>query len=216
MLGYSFLTLVTLGIAGPVGDIAMHRYTMKHTWFGIRKFEFHGRAGAMMGKWMLALVLMPITLGLSLIWYSAFRMRYLASQTRYQGVQFSLPVTFGNLARIILPFYLVLILLVVVIALIIGIAAGIAGYIVLDQSVEQLQLVSHVLPLLAIVIIAVIGPVLQLVMLTHRFIRLVAERLEFGGDCDLDTIMQNAAQRPHSGENLADALDVGGGLEVGI
>lgn len=216
MLGYTLLTLLTLGIAGPVGDIALHRYAMQHTWFGSQQFEFDGRAGAMMGKWILALVLLPFTLGLSLIWYSAFRMRYLAGQTRYQGMGFSLPITFGNLAKIILPFYLVLILAMVVIGFIVAFILTASGIATADPNSEHMQLIPQVLPILIVLVIAVIGPVLQLVMLTHRFIRLVAERMEFTGEFDLDAIVQNAAQQPKSGEGLADALDIGGGLEVGI
>ena len=68
----------------------------------------------------------------------------------------------------------------------------------------------------AFVVFGLIAPIAQLIMLTHRFIRLVADRLEFIGEFDLDAVMQSAAERPHSGEGLADALDIGGGLEVGI
>lgn len=212
MLGYYLLTIVTLGIAGPVGDIALHRYLMQHTWFGSQKFDFDGRASEMMGKWILAMVLMPFTLGLSLVWYSAFRIRYLAGQTRYQSMGFSLPVTFGNLAKIVLPFYLVLLLIFAIVSGGVGASAYLLG-----QSAEQLEVIFvQFVPIISILIIAIIAPVLQLVMLTHRFIRLVAERMEFTGDFDLDAIMQSAAQRPQSGEGLADALDIGGGLEVGI
>lgn len=216
MMGYYMLTLITLGIAAPVGDIALHRYLMQHTWFGSQKFEFDGRASAMIGKWILALLLMPFTLGLSLIWYTAFRIRYLAGQTRYQGIGFFLPITFGSMAKIIIPFYAVLVFLIVVMGLIVAVSVGVLGHFTAEQSPEQLQFFSQFLPILTILVIAIIGPVLQLVMLTHRFIRLVAERLVFEGGVDLDSIVQNAAQRPQTGEGLADALDIGGGLEVGI
>jgi hypothetical protein len=71
-------------------------------------------------------------------------------------------------------------------------------------------------PVTVIVIFALITPVLSLVLVTHRMIRLVAERLAFDGRVDLDAVMQVAAERPKYGEGLADALDVGGGLEVGL
>ncbi len=107
-IGYVALTVVTLGIARPVGDAALYRYIMGHTWFGSRNFEADGVAGAMMGRWILCLLLVPFTLGLSLLWYSAFKVRYLTSRTRYQGRALSLPVTFGNLLRIYLPYILVM------------------------------------------------------------------------------------------------------------
>ena len=221
MMGYTVLTIVTLGIARPVGDIALYRYQMQHTWFGSQKFEFDGRAAPMMGKWILALVLMPFTLGLSLLWYAAFRMRYLQSQTRYQGIRFSLPVTFGNLVRIYLPYALVM---MVLFAIFCGAIFAVvmptfaSGQVVDMQSWMQANgMVLYGVSIgAAFVVFGLIAPIAQLIMLTHRFIRLVADRLEFIGEFDLDAVMQSAAERPHSGEGLADALDIGGGLEVGI
>ena len=221
MVGYLALTMATLGIARPVGDIALYRYQMQHTWFGRQKFEFDGRAGPMMGKWILSLALVPFTLGLSLIWYAAFRMRYLQSQTRYQGIGFSLAVTFGNLVRIYSLYALVMTALF---GFFYGaIFAVVMPTIVQDQAVDaQSWMQANAMVLYgvgigaAFVVFGLIAPIVQLLMLTHRFIRLVANRLEFIGDVDLHTIMQSAAERPQSGEGLADALNIGGGLEVGI
>ena len=213
MVGYLALTMATLGIARPVGDIALYRYQMQHTWFGSQKFEFDGRAGPMMGKWILSLALVPFTLGLSLIWYAAFRMRYLQSQTRYQGIGFSLAVTFGNLVRIYSLYALVM---TVLFGLFYGaIFAVVMPTIVQDQAVDaQSWMQANAMVLYgvgigaAFVVFGLIAPIVQLLMLTHRFIRLVAIRLEFIGDVDLHTIMQSAAERPQSGEGLADALDM--------
>ena len=221
MVGYLALTMATLGIARPVGDIALYRYQMQHTWFGSQKFEFDGRAGPMMGKWILSLALVPFTLGLSLIWYAAFRMRYLQSQTRYQGIGFSLAVTFGNLVRIYSLYALVM---TVLFGFFYGaIFAVVMPTIVQDQAVDaQSWMQANAMVLYgvgigaAFVVFGLIAPIVQLLMLTHRFIRLVANRLEFIGDVDLHTIMQSAAERPQSGEGLADALDIGGAMEVGI
>jgi len=221
MVGYLALTMATLGIARPVGDIALYRYQMQHTWFGSQKFEFDGRAGPMMGKWILSLALVPFTLGLSLIWYAAFRMRYLQSQTRYQGIGFSLAVTFGNLVQIYSLYALVMTVLFGFFY--VAIFAVVMPTIVQDQAVDaQSWMQANAMVLYgvgigaAFVVFGLIAPIVQLLMLTHRFIRLVANRLEFIGDVDLHTIMQSAAERPQSGEGLADALNIGGGLEVGI
>ena len=222
MMGYLALTVVTLGIARPVGDIALYRYLLQHTWFGSHKFEFDGRAREMMGKWILSLLLILPTLGLSLIWYAAFRMRYIQSQTRYQGIRFSLPVTFGNLLRIYSPYVFVMIVLLAIFFFG-ALYATIMPTIMEGQPIDpeswleaNFVLVYGAGFVAAFVVFGLIAPVLKLVLLTHRFVRLVAERLDFEGDVDLDAIMQSAAERPTSGEGLADALDIGGGLEVGI
>ena len=221
MMGYLVLTIVTLGIARPVGDIALYRYSMQHTWFGSQKFEFDGRARQMMGRWILSLLLAPFTLGLSLMWYAAYRMRYLQSQTRYQGIKFSLPVTFGNILRIYSPYALALMVLLLV--LYAAILATMLPTIMAGQPIdleswvnENLASVNGAGIFTALIVFGLLSPVLKLVLLTHRFIGLVAEKLVIIGDDDMDTIIQNAAQRPESGEGLADALDIGGGLEVGI
>ena len=221
MMAYLVLTVVTLGIARPVGDIALYRYQMQHTWFGSQKFEFHGRAGQMMGRWILTLLLVPFTLGLSLIWYAAYRMRYLQSQTQYQGIQFSLPVTFGNLLRIYSPYALAMMALLMVFYVVI--LATMLPTIMAGQPIdleswknEQFMTLNGIGIVATLVIFGLIAPVLKLVLLTHRFILLVAEKLVFIGDANLDAIIQHASQRPESGEGLADALDIGGGLEVGI
>jgi uncharacterized membrane protein YjgN (DUF898 family) len=221
MMGYLALTIVTLGFARPVGDIALHRYLMQHTWFGSQRFEFDGRAGSMIGQWILSLLLAPFTLGLSLIWYAAFRIRYLQSQTRYQGIGFSLPITFGSLLRIYSSYALVmLVILVIIFGVIIVIFMP---TVFPDQTMDARSwMETNALALYgvgvatALIVFGLVAPVLQLVMLTHRFIGLVAEHLQFIGNVDLHTVLQNAAQRPKSGEGLADAFDIGGGLEVGI
>ena len=220
-MGYLALTVLTLGIARPVGDAALYRYMMGHTWFGNRNFEADGTAGAMMGRWILCLLLAPFTFGLSLLWYSAFRMRYLTSWTRYQGLTLSLPVTFGNLCRIYLPYILVMIGLLAIYsgALFAAILPSIFQGEQLDPGSwfgENFVLVSAASTVAAIVIFGLISPVLSLVLLTHRMMRLIARRLAFEGRVDLDAVMQVAAAQPKRGEGLADALDIGGGLEVGL
>ena len=81
---------------------------------------------------------------------------------------------------------------------------------------ENFVLVSAASTVAAIVIFGLISPVLSLVLLTHRMMRLIARRLAFEGRVDLDAVMQVAAEQPKPGEGLADALDIGGGLEVGL
>ena len=161
------------GIARPVGDAALYRYMMGHTWFGNRNFEADGTAGAMMGRWILCLLLAPFTFGLSLLWYSAFRMRYLTSWTRYQGLTLSLPVTYGNLCRIYLPYILVMIGLLAIYsgALFAAILPSIFQGEQLDPGSwfgENFVLVSAASTVAAIVIFGLISPVLSLVLLTHR------------------------------------------------
>jgi len=214
-LCYSFLTILTLGLARPLGEVRLQSYLMNNSWFGSGEFRFDGRAGELFRRWALCWLLIPVTLGLSLMWYAAARTRYFAERTRFQTLHFAMPVTFGDLARILLPYFLVLALLFGLLALYAtfsGLAATMRSGIGVDPGT-----VGGALPaILAFFLFFLLLPALQVVMVTHRFMRLMADRLAVEGEADIDAILQNAQTAPRTGEGLADALDVGGGLGVGF
>lgn len=221
MLGYLALTAATLGIARPLSDVGLHRYMMENTWFGSQKFAFDGRAGEMMGKWVLSLLLVPFTLGISLMWYTAFKMRYLYGRTRYQGVGFHLPISLGDLLRIYTPYALGtgILFLIFYVAFFLTIVPMILVNPPADPQVwiqTQATSIYGAGVAAAFVVFGLLAPVLKLVLLTHRFVGLLSEQLQMVGNVDLQTILQSAAAQPRSGEGLADALDIGGGLEIGF
>lgn len=205
-IGYMLLTVATLGIARPVGDIGLQRYAMRHTWLGSVPFQFEGRARDLMGRWILCLVLVPITLGLSLVWYAALLTRYFAAHTRFASLGFALPVSFRDLARIFLPWYLVLAAVFGLLGTWVAVSGAAAGP---AQTVP-------VVPIVLLVVLLVFVPALQIIMVTHRLLGLIAARLTIQGTAELERIVQQAQQAPRTGEGLADALDVGGGLEIGF
>ena len=75
---------------------------------------------------------------------------------------------------------------------------------------------STVMLVVSIILVVVLLPALTLVMVTHKIFRMVAELLSVDGEADFDAIVQSAQAAPKSGEGLADALDVGGGTEIGF
>ncbi len=218
-LGYILLTVVTLGIAKPVGDVALYRFQTRNSLFGDQPFDFEGRGREMMGRWIVCLILIPFTLGLSLLWYAAFKMRYFAGGTRFGDVTFALPVKLWDLIRVYFPYLLVMLL-------VFGIFTGVI-FAPIFSAFYQAAAVGQAPPLIEtttnilifavfFVLFGILAPVFHLVLVTHRFLRLVVERLDISGAADFESIIQGAAQKAGVAEGLADAIDVGGGVEVGF
>lgn len=205
-MGYTLLTIVTLGLARPVGEVGLQRFLVTNTWLGSVRFEFEGRARDLFWRWLPCLILVPFTLGLSLMWYAALRVRYFATCTRFSTLGFALPVTFRAFARIFVPYYLALGLMFGAFGMWLWLSGAFAG----DPQSQAMA------PFGLLFIFLLFVPALQIVMITHRMMRLIADQLFVTGDADLERIVQHAQAAPKTGEGLADALDVGGGLEVGF
>lgn len=211
-LGYMLLAVVTLGIAKPVGDVALYRFQTNNTQFGDHGFEFDGKARDMMGRWLLCWVLTPFTLGLSLVWYAAYKIRYFADSTRFGDTTFALPIKLWDLIRLYAPYYLLM-----------GALAALAALYVhyLDPNFGSagnvMTIVSDFLvPLIAGLTIAILAPALQLVMITHRFAGMIAQLFDIFGTANFESIIQGAQQKSGAAEGMADALDIGAGVEIGF
>ncbi len=214
-LGYGLLTFLTLGLARPVGEVRLQSFVMNNSWFGTGQFSFQGRAGDLFGRWVLCWLLIPFTLGLSLIWYAAARTRYFAEQTEFQTLGFSLPVTFGDICRILLPYLLVVAFLCGLVgAYLVG--SGLVSIMKTGVDGDPGALGSVFPAIVVFVVVFLLLPALQIMLVTHRFLNLVADRLAIEGEADLESIVQNLQTAPKTGEGLADALDVGGGVEIGF
>jgi len=206
--GYLILTFFTLGIARPWGDVAVHRYTMTNSWFGAQNFSFDGRPREMLKTWIICLLLATPTLGLSLVWYAAFKTRYLVGGTRFQNLPLSLRIEFMDLVKIYLvALFALLLLLSAIMMVMVAVGAAIGA---------SAGSIFAGLPISVFIAIVVFGSTIALVFLTHPMLLLIADRFSVEGDVDFEAILQNADTGPRTGEGLADALDVGGGLEVGL
>jgi len=214
-LGYMLLMGVTLGIAKPVGDVRLYRIQTENTRFGNQSFAFEGSAGDMMGCWIVCLLLTPFTLGLSLVWYTAYKLRYLAAGTRFGEVRFALPIGMWNLLWIYLPYILALAALIFLSLGIIDLVV-VAGVPDMDALASNAAVFGFAISAIFILIFGIFGPVLQLMLVTHRFLNLATKRLQITGAADFERIIQGANQKSGAAEGMADALDIGAGVEVGF
>tara|TARA_Y100001936_G_scaffold254166_1_gene326153 strand:+ start:10189 stop:10812 length:624 start_codon:yes stop_codon:yes gene_type:complete len=207
-------------MAIPFMMIRLHKYRVDNTYLGQERFTFDGKAIDIFWQWFLCGVLAYITLGLSVLWFMAFLIRYTVSKTRFGPLTFSLPVKFSDYAKIYVPFALVAIVAYLLFAILIFATASgpvfqAAGIDVGDLPVPKID------PIIAYVtffLIGILTPTITAMMITHRIFSLFADKLETEGEIDLDAFVQNAQEVSKRGEGLADALDVGGGagIEVGL
>ena len=75
---------------------------MDRTYFGNAAFEFSGRGRDLFGRFLLALLLTPLTLGLYSFWYTALRDRYYWSHTSFGPLTFRSTMTGGALLKLTL------------------------------------------------------------------------------------------------------------------
>lgn len=70
MLPWGLLTILTLGLAYPWLAVAAQRYLISSMSLGSAQFRYDGRGGALFWTWVLVLLLLIPTFGLSLTWWT--------------------------------------------------------------------------------------------------------------------------------------------------
>ncbi len=209
--GYWLLAVLTLGLAAPLALVRLQTYLINNTFLGQEKFSLDAQVKDIFWKAILCGILAPFTLYLSMLWFAAFYTRYIVSKTHFGPLKLALPITFGDLAKIYIPYILVIVLIFAVIAGPVIFAALNLG------SIGDINAAAFV-PITLVLILFFFLPTITAMMITHRLLGLFANKLEAEGEIDLDAFVQNAQQASGTGEGLADALDVGGaaGIEVGL
>ncbi len=64
----TLITALTFGICYPFSLVLMERWRCKHTFIDGQQLNFTGRAGGLLGRWVLWWLLIIITLGIYLLW----------------------------------------------------------------------------------------------------------------------------------------------------
>lgn len=89
--------------------VNVRRFLVENSYFGSEAFGFDGRGGDLFGRYLLALVLTPFTLGIYWFWYAAYRVRYYWSHTFIGDARFSSNMTGGALLGLALTNALLLV-----------------------------------------------------------------------------------------------------------
>ena len=213
------MTILSLGAAYPVYRTRLQRYRLAHTSFGDRRFEFQGRAAALLKPWLLAWLLLLPTLGLTYVWYRAREFRYFAEKTGCGALSFASDLRTGAMLRIVVVFA-VLTLLVVGLLFTAIVTLVVTTVVLNPEMAEWMRRTDGSLPLdlggfdlmgyvVAIAIFFPIMALLRLLFLIHPLFRNVLPSISVIGEEDYEAIAQSAQSMPRQGEGLADALDVG-------
>ena len=162
----------------------------------------------LVGFFILALigVILIYVLIIPTLWalYSAKEMRTLAAYTRFDGAQFKLNATAGNVIWLAIGNLLII---VFAIALALASLSGLFWGVVwlgLEKSTATAILAGVVVLVVYQAVWALTRP-----LIVQRNIAFVFKRLTMQGAVDLNRIRQSIAARPTRGEGLADAFDLG-------
>ena len=104
------LSLVTLGFSTPFEKIHLWRYSVNNTRFGDRPLRFEGKGRDLLKLYAICWLFYIWTFSLSMIWFRAAALRYLAENTSYENLRFNCTLSgerlfefyLGNLALMIL------------------------------------------------------------------------------------------------------------------
>ena len=108
MLGYTLLTVLTLGFYMPFMRNKLHKYMLDNMYFGSEHAEYFGNGKDLFGRYVVTFLLTIPTLGLIWFWYMAAEARYVFEHTRFQKMRFRLGVTGGALLWLVVSNLLLL------------------------------------------------------------------------------------------------------------
>lgn len=213
-LAWGFLMLATLGLTYPVYRTRLQSYVTENTWFGDRRFEFEGRAGAMFGTWLIAWFLFLPTLGLSYVWYRVREFRYFASVTRVGTLRFRSDLEAATPILLVMAYGIILSMAFGLLAVGFGlvVAGGSFGSLEQIQQAQEngefLFAYNAAIIALSLLFILIYG-VVRIIILVQPILAAICRTLTIEGEEDYDAIAQSQQFRPGRGEGLADGLDVG-------
>lgn len=210
-IGWSLISIITLGLALPVHHTRLQNIRSGNTWFGNLQVEFRGEAGKLFKRWLVCWLLIIPTLGLSYLHYWAREFRYFTESTSLADLRFDSDLRARDLAWIYLPYLLVMIVAVAVLGA--GISGMVGGGLAGMSEMSNAGTVSPAFVLGIVVwflLFMLVMGVISTMMVTNRLAGLFSCGIAVSGVMDYDAVAQSSRSSPAHGEGLADALDVGG------
>ena len=203
MMGWTLLSIVTLGFASPWMAVKAQRYLTEHTLFGDRRFAFDGKGRDLLGSWLLVYA----TLGIGYYWYAVKQFRYMTGHTSLGEARFGSAVRFWSVFGRLLLFMVAMLVVLMVVTGIVAAAMFMMQRVWPDAfpgSINiQLQGFAAVIPMVVISQL-LLWPVVYIPILRH-----VCATMSIENAASLASIAQSAQELPQTGEGLADAFDVG-------
>jgi uncharacterized membrane protein YjgN (DUF898 family) len=103
------LAVLTLGLYTPFMRQHLFSYILNNVWFGSEQVRYDGNGKDLFVCFLKPYLLLIPTLGMSWFWYQAAEYRYIADHTQLQGVRFCSTISGGELLRLTVGNWLLLI-----------------------------------------------------------------------------------------------------------
>jgi uncharacterized membrane protein YjgN (DUF898 family) len=205
---WGLLSVLTLGLISPLGDLAMARYTLGNTVFGDRKLQFEGKARtlypAYLAAWLGSLVIVAVVIAVMV--QTFLHSPGLAAAAKSKNFIQLLPAIGTAYGALLLALIAVQIPRAHYQATLIRqLAAGCRwGDLRFRVDVNAWSLIGLAFPNILILIFT-LG--LGMPFAELRKARFIARRLTIIGEQDFSLVHQNQAERPTSGEGLVAIFD---------
>jgi uncharacterized membrane protein YjgN (DUF898 family) len=109
LISSQLLNMLTLGLYTPFRRSQLRSYQLNNTWFGSEQLVYDGKGRDLFSRFLLTYLLTIPTLGFVWFWYQAEEYRYIAAHTQLQSARFTVTVSAGQLMRLTLGNWLLLV-----------------------------------------------------------------------------------------------------------
>ncbi|WP_255646953.1 DUF898 family protein [Inquilinus sp. Marseille-Q2685] len=203
-IGYSLLTLVTLGICLPLLRTWQTRTIVNNARYGTVPFRMEAQGAKLIWPWVLTMLLAVPTLGIMLVWYRVREFRYWSSTVSIAGLKFEGRLRLG---QVLGPAILLAVITVAIFAALLVPTMFAA----MEAARTHAPPPPSALTIIGIWLYVALAPAINFVVLGHPVLKAGCETMAIGGALDLEAVAQSSDAGPRTGEGLFALLD-GGGL----
>lgn len=213
-LGWTVLTILTLGILTPVAFMRRLSYRLNNAYFGTARMSFVGKAGPIFGRF-LAIFLLSIAGGAAVfaVLYFAGALEGIAEALAATTPESTNPQEAVIVAVVILLYIALFISGLLLLPLTCWYLAFLYNYLLGSSSLATLQFRGTVrtwsmfgyLVVNFLIMLFTLG--LGFPWVLHRVMRFIAANVEVHGVLDPETIRQSQLASPSRGEGLLEVLD---------
>ncbi|MFE0757816.1 DUF898 family protein [Inquilinus sp. NPDC058860] len=204
-IGYSLLTVATLGICLPLLRTWQARTIVNNARYGTVPFRMEARGAKLIWPWILTMLLAGPTLGIMLVWYRVREFRYWSSTISIAGLRLDGRLRLG---QVLGPAILLAVITIAIFAALL--VPSIVAAVEAARTHAPPPATSTVM-ILGIWAYVALAPTIGFVILGHPVLKASCETMAIGGALDLEAVAQSSDAGPRTGEGLFALLD-GGGL----
>lgn len=205
-IGYSLLTVVTLGICMPLLRTWQARTIVNNARYGTVPFRMEARGAKLIWPWILTMLLAGPTLGIMLVWYRVREFRYWSSTVSIAGLKLEGRLRLG---QVLGPAILLAVITIAIFAALL--VPTMLDVIEAARTHTPPPPSTSALTIIGIWLYVALAPTIGFVVLGHPVLKASCETMAIGGALDLEAVAQSSDAGPRTGEGLFALLD-GGGL----